>query len=401
MTPNIGHIVFVTDAFWPEAGGVERVCVELARAFVRRGVRITVFARRVVDRPADEVHDGIQIRRFAQAERPTPWVWATSAASAAARFFEVARFERPDLVHMHLAMSAQGPLSVLRPRGIPTVASFYGRWDREFAAELDEAPLTPVRFIYNDAQMVAQRVMQRRLLVRADRVVVLSDYSRAQALSLAPGLGPKIRKIPGGVDPRRFHPRDSAAQITTPTISTVRRLVRRMGVDLLIEALPAVAREFPDVRLVVGGKGPLDSSLLSLVRKCGVADRVEFRGYVAEDDLPELYRRSSLFVVPTRAQENFGLPVLEAAACGVAVLATNVGSLPEVVGLAGASHPCVDPAPSTLSEGIIRALRRSRDAAEIRRRDVEAERVRRDLSWDTIADRYLDLYREARACAWR
>ncbi len=393
VTSDPAHIVFVTDAFWPEVGGVERVCVELARALVRRSLRVTVIARHVANRPVDEDLDGVRICRFAQAERPTPWVWATGAASAARCFFDVAREDRPDLVHMHLAMSAQGPLSVLRPRGIPLVASFYGRWDREFEAELDDVPVTPARLIYYDAQMAAQRAMQRRLLARADRVVVLSDYSCTQAISLFAGVGPRIRKIPGGIDPTRFHPSAARSRNAT-TISTVRRLVRRMGVDLLIEALPAVAREFPDVRLVVAGKGPLEASLIDLAHRCGVEDRVEFRGYVQDTELPDLYRQSDLFVVPTRAQENFGLPVLEAAACGIPVLATNVGSLPEITRLAGEPNACVEPRPDALALGIIRALE------DVRERE-DAERIRQEFSWDSIADRYIELYREARACAWR
>lgn len=402
MSAQFGHIVFVTDAFWPEVGGVERVSLELARAFVRRGLRLTVIARRASGRPDDEEIDGIRIVRFAPATSPTPWVWATGAISAARRFLDVARRDRPDLVHMHLAMSAQGPLSVLRPRGIPLIASFYGRWDREFEAEIDDVPTPPWRMIYHDAQMAAQRAMQRRLLTRADRVVALSEFSRRQAISLAPGIGHKLRRIPGGIDPLCFSLTDMARGVARPTtIVTVRRLVRRMGVDLLIAALPAISRECPDVRLVIGGRGPLEGTLREFARETGVADRVEFRGFVTDDDLPALYREADLFVVPTRAQENFGLPVLEAAACGVDVLATRVGSLPEVVALAGGENACVEPAADAIAAGAIRALQRSRDDASIERRLRESERVRRDLSWDAVADCHLDLYREARSCAWR
>ncbi|MCL4233129.1 MAG: glycosyltransferase family 4 protein, partial [Deltaproteobacteria bacterium] len=397
-----GHIVFVTDAFWPEVGGVERVCVELARALVRRGARMTVIARRVDGRPDDEELDGIRIRRFAYSARPTPAVWATSAVSAARRLVEVARRDRPDVAHMHLAMSAQGPLSILRPRGIPLVASFYGRWDREFEAEIDDVTLTPGRMIYYDAMMAAQRVMQRRLLARADRVVALSDYSLSQALSLAPGIGPKLRKIPGGVDPARFRPAGFASPGAKPTtIATVRRLVQRMGVDLLIEALPEVAREFPDVRLVIAGRGPLESALAESARALAIRERIEFRGYVADDDLTEVYRDCDLFVVPTRAQENFGLPVLEAAACGAGVLATNVGSLPEILTLAGSDISCVESEPASIAAGIVSALRERHAPSWRERRRCEAERILRDLSWDAVAGRYMELYRESRECAWR
>jgi glycosyltransferase involved in cell wall biosynthesis len=114
-------------------------------------------------------------------------------------------------------------------------------------------------------------------------------------------------------------------------IVSVRRLVRRTGVDRLIEAMPAIAAGQPDAVLYVGGTGPLLPALRQRVHDLGLAERVTFLGFVPDEQLPYVYRAADLNVMPTTALEGFGLTVVEALAAGTPSVVTPIGGLPEIV----------------------------------------------------------------------
>jgi glycosyltransferase involved in cell wall biosynthesis len=123
-----------------------------------------------------------------------------------------------------------------------------------------------------------------------------------------------------------------------PFILTVGTLQRRKNHLTLVRAFAELLRSpaaSPELRLVIaGGKGWLYDDVVAEVRALGLQERVCFMGFVDEVDLPALYRTAAVFAFPS-LYEGFGLPPLEALACGVPVVTSNASSLPEVVGDAG------------------------------------------------------------------
>jgi glycosyltransferase involved in cell wall biosynthesis len=118
-----------------------------------------------------------------------------------------------------------------------------------------------------------------------------------------------------------------------PAILTVRNLVRRMGLDALIDAAIMLKDSGVAFELGIGGEGPLNQELRERARPLGAACR--FLGRIPEERLAEYYRAADLFVLPTAAIEGFGLVILEAFASGTPVLGTPIGAIPELVGLQG------------------------------------------------------------------
>jgi glycosyltransferase involved in cell wall biosynthesis len=398
LTPRVLH---VTDAFPPERGGVERVVDRLAAEQARRGWRVTVLTKAVPGAPSYEQRaDGVTVIRYPHAVRPTPWVYTTTWAATRRVTNGLWRSARPDLVHFHLTLSAQGPLTALGDR-LPTAASFYGPWFAEFAVEAEPLRASSSRLYgaYLDAQIALQRRWQTRLLDRARRVIVLSEYSREQVARLAPHRAPGAVRIPGGIDAAAFAPaevscdRRRALEIPNDgfVIFTVRRLARRMGLDLLLDALALLARDGLAPHALIAGQGPLRTELEAQANRLGLAERVRFLGFVADGDLPDYYRAADLFVVPSRAEENFGLIVLEAAACGAPVAATPVGSLPELLAACESSYAARDASPAALAEVIARAMR---EPGPAKSREAIAARIRADYAWARIADRLAAVYAE-------
>ncbi|HHN94449.1 MAG TPA: glycosyltransferase family 1 protein [Anaerolineae bacterium] len=180
-----------------------------------------------------------------------------------------------------------------------------------------------------------ERVVPRSV-ARADLVLADSAATRADLIAHFGTPSAKIEVLYSGVD-RRFRPEPQPGERDRlkaryaigdePYILTVGTLQPRKNYPLLIHAWAALADAPPLV--IAGGKGWLYDEIFAAARRHG--DRVRLIGFVDDADLPALYRHAALFAFPS-LYEGFGLPVLEAMACGVPVVCADDSSLPEVAG---------------------------------------------------------------------
>lgn len=289
---------------------------------------------------------------------------------------------RPDVVIGYQPACALFALGAARRRGIPGLYVFSSCWADEYRTRRSRPTRIGAR---------SRLLAERSCLRRADRVVVLSEYSAGRVANAHPGLRLEVRLVPGGVDPRRFAPRGSrrdaririGAPARRPLLVTVRNLVPRTGVDSLLQAMPRIAAAAPRALLIVGGDGPLRPSLERQACDLGVADRVSFAGYIPDEALPDHYSAADLAILPTRALEGFGLFTLEALACGTPVLGTPVGATPEILRPLDPGLIADDATPEAIAAGVIRALSRTspRFARRARRHVLE------NYTWESSARR--------------
>jgi len=137
---------------------------------------------------------------------------------------------------------------------------------------------------------------------------------------------------------------------------SLRRLVPRMGLDNLIEAVAMLKKQGYKCRLIIGGVGSEKDALETLVKELDLEGWVFFIGRISSDELPLCYQASDCFVLPTRALECFGLVILEAYASGTTVIATPIGSIPEVMGEVGRDFLADGASPVALSKIMQRFL---------------------------------------------
>jgi glycosyltransferase involved in cell wall biosynthesis len=168
-------------------------------------------------------------------------------------------------------------------------------------------------------------------------------------------------------------------------ILTVRRLIARMGLENLIDAMKTVHEKDPDAHLLIGGQGYLLRSLKERVSRRGLGDRVRLLGYVDDELLPEYYAASDLFVLPTLSLEGFGMVTLEALACGTPVLGSDAGATPEIL-------RDLDPGlilEETEPESLGRAILRQREAARNTKLQAKCRSyVEENYSWEKVTDRF-------------
>jgi glycosyltransferase involved in cell wall biosynthesis len=234
----------------------------------------------------------------------------------------------------------------------------------------------------------------------ADEIIAVSECTRRDVIAHL-GVSPeRVHVVYEGAE-QQYRPLHDRALIRATAcrygveepgyILTVGTLEPRKNLVTLVEAYGALRRRQPAPPLVLAGsKGWLHDGLFRRVKDLDLERHVRFTGFVADADLPALMNGASLFVYPS-LYEGFGLPPLEAMACGVPVITSDSSSLPEVVGSAGRLVPPHDV--QELAESMAAVLNDPALQADMRRRGL-AQAGR--FSWERAAQETLKVYRQAR-----
>jgi glycosyltransferase involved in cell wall biosynthesis len=215
------------------------------------------------------------------------------------------------------------------------------------------------------------------LLLRRVRLVVTPSQFVRMKLSSRFGLPARqVTVVPGGVDSRTFHP-GATTRLDLPDCYAlfVGSLQPRKNLASLLEAWELAKDALPNARLLIAGTGGSAFRPFPLT----AADQVSFLGPVPDADLPGLYANATLFILPS-LDEGFGLPVLEAMACGTPVVTSNAGALPEVLGDSGLFFD-----PLNVAEIAGTLQRVFRDGALRESLSENGLKRARGFSWDTSA----------------
>jgi len=227
----------------------------------------------------------------------------------------------------------------------------------------------------------------------ADVVVCVSDYTKTQLAQWAPTARPVV-VAPHGADLTRFRPdalgvsSTEALPSTAPFILFVGTFEPRKGIDVLLEAFTHVAEKHLDVELWLAGQsgwGMADAE--QQLAQHPFASRIRRLGFVSDELLPELYRRASVVAYPSRG-EGFGLPVLEAMACGAVVVTSSDTVMAEVAGAAALY------APVGSSEGVAAAIESALTASDEQRSHWRAAAVTQasTFTWERSIAQHLEAY---------
>jgi glycosyltransferase involved in cell wall biosynthesis len=194
--------------------------------------------------------------------------------------------------------------------------------------------------------------MQKKVARRIPRILTVSSSSKRDIVEQY-GLAPdQLEVVPIGVDDRHFRPRPDVARVPGRIMTTASADVPFKGLLPLVEAVAKLRTERPEAHLVVVGRLRAESPVGATIARLGLSGAVTFESGVSDDRMVELFAEASVAVVPS-LYEGFSLPAVEAMACGVPLVATTGGALPEVVGESGQTGLLVPPGdPSALAAAI-------------------------------------------------
>ena len=292
----------------------------------------------------------------------------------------------PLLLARHGIEVAHAPVNVapaLAP--VPTVVTVH---DLAFARSPGQYPGLKQRYL---------NTLTRLSVERATRVIAVSENTRADVLRDYRVPAARVVTVPNGVDPA-MGPITDAGRLRRFRCEhgLPDRFLLFLGTLQPRKNLPGLLRAYGRVRdrielplVVVGGPGWYFTPIFEEVERLGLRDRVSFAGYAAGDDLALWYSAATAFVFPS-LYEGFGLPVIEAMACGTPVVTSSTSSLPEV---AGDAALLVDPEdPEALGEALVRLTTDEALRRDLSRRGLARARV---FSWERTARETAAVYHEA------
>ncbi|RKP27164.1 hypothetical protein SYNPS1DRAFT_21239 [Syncephalis pseudoplumigaleata] len=302
----------VSDFFYPNMGGVESHLFHLGQQLIQRGHKVVVVTHAYGQRTGIRyVTNGLKVYYlpawvgYQQATPPTFFA-----------FFPILRCifvrEQIQVVHGHQALSPLCHEAIFHARTMGLRTCFT---DHSL-------------FGFNDLGNVVGNKVLKFTLSDVDHVICVSHTSKENTV-LRAALDPQdVSVIPNAIAVSQFVPDPSAPDPNWITIVVISRLAYRKGIDLLVAVIPRVCAIFPKVRFLIDGAKRID--LEQMRENCLLHDRVRFIGSVKHHEVRNVLVQGNIFL-NTSLTEAFCIAVVEAASCGLTVVSTHVGGIPEVL----------------------------------------------------------------------
>jgi phosphatidylinositol N-acetylglucosaminyltransferase subunit A len=354
----------VSDFFYPNMGGVETHLYQVSQCLLKRGHKVIVITHAYGKRK------GVRFMTHGLKVYYAPIVPFYNSSSLPTVIFSLPLFrqilirERIDLVHCHQAFSTLGHEAMLNSSvmGVRTCFTDHSL------------------FGFRDASSIHMNKVLKLVLSDVSHVVCVSNTSKENTV-LRASLDPRnVSVIPNAIDATQFVPNPSARSINTITVVVVSRLTYRKGIDLLVAVLPELCRRCPNVNFVIGGDGPKRLDLEEMREKHQLHDRIELLGSLPHSEVPKILNRGHIFL-NCSLTEAFCIAIVEAASCGLLVVSTRVGGVPEV--LPDDMVELAAPEPDDLVRAVLSALARVNDVSPWQFH----ERVKTMYNWNYVARR--------------
>jgi glycosyltransferase involved in cell wall biosynthesis len=369
-------------------GGVAVHASELAKALARKGHQLHFFTRRMQGQRAHDFIDGVHYHRCSYLPHHDFVDDVNNMCrSFVDRFFEIEDFiGNFDIVHAHDWLAANAMIWIKQGRGHKTVLTIhsteYARCGNSFV----------------NGRSVRVRDQERAGTYWADRVIAVSDATRKEIMWMYNVPECKTVTIHNAVNCERFDiisdPGQDKAKYgiapLDPTVLFCGRLAWQKGPDILIEAIPAILRIYPNAKFIFAGDGDMRGGLQARAHNLGIMHAVRFVGHKNDDELVRLFKLCDCVCVPSR-NEPFGIVVLEAWSASKPVVVTENGGPSEYV-----RHEIdslkIYPRPDSVVWGINRIFSdfdRARWMGQNGREVLVGH-----FTWSKIASLTLDVYRQ-------
>ncbi|KAJ2706420.1 Phosphatidylinositol N-acetylglucosaminyltransferase GPI3 subunit [Coemansia sp. IMI 203386] len=307
-------ICMVSDFFYPAMGGVESHLYNNSQCLMQRGHKVVIIThahgRR---RGVRYLAGGLKVYYI-----PAMIIYSNASLPTFFCTFPIFRQifirEQVDIVHGHQAFSTFCHEAILHARsmGLKTVFT-------------DHSLLG-----FGDASGIFINKLLKFTLSDVHHAICVSHTSKENTV-LRAALDPQqVSVIPNAIIAEQFEPDPGARDPGWITIVVLSRLVYRKGIDLLVAAVPRVCAKYPRVRFLIGGDGPKRIDLEQMREQHMLQDRVELLGSVRAEDVRRVLVRGDIFL-NTSLTEAFCIAIVEAASCGLLVVSTKVGGVPEVL----------------------------------------------------------------------
>jgi glycosyltransferase involved in cell wall biosynthesis len=375
-------------------GGLGTHVHQLAVNLARLGVNVHVITKDAPGASDFESSEGVQIHRVPLYPPEIPqedWVSWTLQFNVA--LLEKAiplineRIGKVHVLHAHDWLVAHAAIALKHAYRIPLVATIHAT---EYGRHQGNLPGPMQKLIHQ---------IEWWLTFESVRTICCSNYMQDEVIRIFELPEDKVSVIPNGIEYDLFRTDAKSEQLRRQFIEPdsrmvffVGRLVYEKGVQTVIEAMPKVLEEVPDLRFLVAGTGPHTRALQVMIDELGLADKIKLLGFVDADVLVKFYKCADLTVVPS-LYEPFGMVVLEAMVAGCPVIVADTGGLKEIV-VHEETGLCFKPGnPESLAQAMIRVLK-NEDLAQRLTSDAH-KFIEEKYNWELIARHTVDIYQRS------
>ncbi|KAJ1994339.1 Phosphatidylinositol N-acetylglucosaminyltransferase GPI3 subunit [Dimargaris cristalligena] len=369
------NICLASDFFYPNTGGVEAHLYSLSQCLLRRGHKVIIITHAYGKRTGVRyLSDGLKVYYI-----PGLVIYNQATLPTVFGNFPIFRYifirEQIQVIHGHGSLSPFCHEAILHARTMGLKACFT---DHSL-------------FGFADTGSIITNKMLKFTLSDIDHVICVSHTSKENTV-LRAALNPlNVSAIPNAIVGSLLKPDPTAADPEWITIVVACRLVYRKGIDLLVAIIPRICHQYPRVKFIIGGDGPRRIDLEQMRESYVLQDRVELLGAVQAADIHKLLVRGNIFL-NTSLTEAFCIGIVEAACCGLLVVTTKVGGVPEVL----PEHIIKFAAPE--EDDLVRAVSLAIETVHVRDQRPELdpfvlhETVKRMYSWMDVAVRTERVY---------
>ncbi len=317
----------MTHTFLPHVGGIEKVVYEQSKRLMKKQFEPLVVTNRI-QTPKSYVVDGINVQCYESLNTGFRLgiPYSIPAVTSSKTFFRAVQSNQIIHAHGHPYLTSLVAAKLAKRYSKPFVLTQHNTF-----IQYDS--------IFDTVERINDLAVGKETLKEADKIIAVSNATKQYVLSL--GAKPeKVTVLHNGVDLVRFQPlagkkaemrRKLGIPQNAVVVLTVRRLVYKNGIDTLIESANIAVKRNSRIIFLVVGKGPDQNSVQMTVKRLGIEGNFRLAGFVKDDELPFYYNVADLFVLPSKSGEGLPLVALEAMACGLPVIATNVGGISEIM----------------------------------------------------------------------
>ncbi|XP_059177216.1 phosphatidylinositol N-acetylglucosaminyltransferase subunit A-like [Physella acuta] len=366
------NICMVSDFFYPNMGGVESHIYQLSSCLIERGHKVVVVTHCYGDRQGVRyLANGIKVYYL-----PFPPFYNQCVLPTIFPSFPLLRNvflrENIQIVHGHSAFSTLGHEAMFHARtmGLRTVFTDHSL------------------FGFADASSILTNKILNFSLADCTHTICVSHTCKENTVLRANMQPSAVSVIPNAVDPTVFLPDPTKRDDQKITIVVISRLVYRKGMDLLAGIIPPITRKYPQVQFIIGGDGPKRIILEEVREQLQLLDRVVMLGSLQHDKIRDVLVKGDI-MLNTSLTEAFCIAIVEAACCGLQVVSTKVGGIPEVLppGLIYLADANVQALTKELEKAIEdRIHNRAMDPYELH------NQIRMLYSWRNVASRTEKVY---------
>ena len=369
---NMGYnIAMVSDFFYPQPGGVEFHVYHLSQKLIDMGHSVIIISHHYGDRRGIRtLTNGLKVYYV-----PFLIVYRSSAFPTVFLAFPILRNifirEKIDIIHGHGSYSTLCHEAILHGRtmGLRTVFTDHSL------------------FGFADFTSIVGNKLMKFTMSDVGHVICVSNTCKENTV-LRASLDPlSVSVIPNAVVSEDFTPLDHPRDSNEITIVVISRLFPNKGADLLTAIIPTICAARPDVRFLIAGDGPRYLDIAQMSEKYVIQDRVTLIGGVKHEEVRDIMVKGQIYLHPSLT-EAFGTVIVEAASCGLYVVTTKVGGIPEVL----PSHMTTfaEPEQESLVESTLSAI----DLVQSKKIDTSTfhEEVAKMYSWQNIALRTENVY---------